>query len=96
MRQCKCGQAIAGPYPYDLCRPCWLKENNPAYRRLWTVCPFLGPELRDQDGKPVTRPCPGCGGKLSRQKVFACCYDWDGFTGHQVTAKECDACPVKG
>ena len=96
MRPCSCDKIRPGPYTLDQCRPCWLFANNPAWRRAHTDCPFLGAELLDAGGRPLTRACPSCGGQFSTLKLFACLHSWDGWAALEVTAKDCEGCWVKG
>ncbi len=60
---------------------------------LGTVCPFLGPCLRTEDGAAVTQECLTCGTKFGKPvslKVFQCLNaEWPGL---EITADLCGLC----
>ena len=59
-------------------------------------CQWNGGEIKDDNGKPILRDCPTCGGMLAKQKVFKCTHESDQSypsCGGEVTIKECASCP---
>ena len=59
-------------------------------------CQWNGGEIKDDNGEPILRDCPTCGGMLAKQKVFKCTHAPDTSyppCGSEVTIKECAGCP---
>lgn len=80
-----CGHTV--PIP-DLCRVCWLSENDPRYTRLWERSTPMRSCIHLGDYTGDTELCSSCRGSV-RIKLYSCSVHGQCTLDKQVQGKAC-------